>query len=162
LNTPRKQGGWVIAASFVAAMILTIVPLPGWLAPLRPEWVALVLIYWCMALPQRVGVGIGWGVGLLTDVLRAGLMGQHALSFGIIAYVTHHLYQRLRIFPPWQQAFSILVLIALHQMLMLWVKGITGQPSGSWMYWLPTFSSMLLWPALFILLRGLRRRFKVS
>ncbi len=157
-----RRGGWVIAATFAAALTLTVIPLPHWLAPLRPEWTVLVLIYWCMALPERIGVGIGWGVGLLMDVLRAGLMGQHALSFGIIAYITHHLYQRLRVFPLWQQACSVLVLTALHLLLMLWVKGITGQPTGSWPYWLPALTSMLLWPPLFVFLRGLRRHYKIG
>lgn len=158
----RHQGGLVIASSFAAALVLTVLPLPDAIVVLRPEWTALVLIYWCMAVPQRIGVGIGWGVGLLMDVLRAGLMGQHALSFGIIAYVTHHLYQRLRVFPLWQQAFSILALIALHEVLMLWIRGIAGHAGPGWNYWLPALSSALVWPPLFILLRGLRRRFKVA
>lgn len=162
MNRPARQGGWIIAATFAAALVLTVTPLPGWLALLRPEWTILVLIYWCMALPERVGVGIGWTVGLLMDVLRAGLMGQHALSFGIIAYITHHLYQRLRVFPLWQQACSVLFLVALHQILMLWVKGITGQSTDSWLEWLPVLSSMLLWPPLFVFLRGLRRYYKIS
>ncbi len=162
MNRPPRRGGGIIAATFAAALMLTVVPLPEWLTPLRPEWTALVLIYWCMALPDRVGVGIGWTVGLLMDVLRAGLMGQHALSFGLLAYLTHQLYQRLRVYPLWQQALSILILIALHQVLMLWIKGMTGQDTGSWTHWLPVLSSVLLWPPLFLVLRGLRRHFRVT
>lgn len=158
----HPSGGGIIVLSFVAAMLLTIMPLPGWTALLRPEWAALVLIYWCMALPTRIGVGVGWTVGLLMDVLRAALLGQHALTFAIIAYITLQLYQRIRLFPVWQQAFSILVLILLHQMLQLWIKGISGQPPQSWTYWLPALSSMLIWPILFVGLRGLRRHFRVS
>jgi len=158
----HRHGGWVIFASFVVAFIFTIFPLPNWLALLRPEWVALALIYWCMALPQRVGVGIGWVIGLLLDVLRGGLLGQHALSLCIVAYVTIKMYQRIRVFPLWQQALSVLVLIALHQMLMLWIKGITGQTSQTWSYWLPSVSSMFIWPVLYIVLRNLRRRFRVT
>ena len=158
----HHHGGWVIFTSFIVAFIFTIFPLPNWLALLRPEWVALVLIYWCMALPQRIGVGIGWVAGLLLDVLRAGLLGQHALSLCIVAYVTIKLYQRIRVFPLWQQALSIFVLIALHQMLMLWIKGITGQASQSWSYWLPSVSSMLIWPVVYIVMRNLRRHFRVT
>jgi rod shape-determining protein MreD len=158
----HHRGGWVIFASFIVAFILTIFPLPDWLEPLRPEWVALVLIYWCMALPQRIGVGIGWTVGILLDVLRAGLLGQNALSLCIVAYVTIKMYQRIRIFPLWQQALSILVLITLHQMLLLWVKGISGQTSSTWSYWLPSISSMVIWPLIYIVLRNVRRRFRVT
>ena len=152
----------VIVLSLIAAMALTVVPLPSFLAAVRPEWVVLVLIYWCMALPERVGVGVGWMTGLLLDVLRGGLLGQHALSFAIIAYITLQLYQRLRVFPLWQQAFSVFVLVLLHLMLQLWIKGISGQPTGAWDWLLPAFGSTLLWPAVFLLLRGLRRRFGVS
>ena len=158
----RHHGGWVIFASFFVAFLLTIFPLPHWLALLRPEWVALVLIYWCMALPQRISVGIGWIAGLLLDVLRAGLLGQQALSLGVIAFITVKLYQRIRVFPVWQQAVSVMVLIALHQILILWVNGITGQPSQTWAYWLPSLSSMLIWPLVYITLRNLRRHFRVS
>jgi rod shape-determining protein MreD len=158
----HRHGDWVIFISFIVAFIFTIFPLPDWLALLRPEWVALVLIYWCMALPQRIGVGIAWIVGIFLDVLRAGLLGQQALSLCVVAYVTIKMYQRIRVFPLWQQALSVAVLIGLHLMLMLWIKGITGQPINNWSYWLPAFSSMLVWPPVYFVLRNLRRRFRVT
>ncbi len=156
------RGGGIIVISFVVAMMLTIVPLPDWFAAVRPEWVALVLIYWCMALPNRVGVGVGWTLGLLLDVLRAGLLGQHALTFAIIAYITLQLYQRIRVFPLWQQACSVLVLVFLHLILQLWITGISGDTTHGWTWLLPALSSMLVWPILFLGLRNLRRRFRVT
>ena len=145
----------IIALSFIAALALTVVPLPDWLAPLRPEWVVLVLIYWCMALPERIGVGIAWLTGLLLDVLRSGLLGQHALSLAVVAYITLQLYQRLRIFPLWQQAFSVFILVLLHLMRNQ-DQGISGNPLTSGLD-TPAFSSTLAWP--FVLCcRGLRRR----
>ena len=51
---------WVIALSFLAAFMLTAMPLPEWALPWRPAWIAMVLVYWCMALPERVGVITGW------------------------------------------------------------------------------------------------------
>lgn len=157
-----RRGGWIIFVTFLAALALTVLPLPGWLAAIRPEWVALVLIYWCMALPTRVGVGYAWIVGLLLDVLRAGLLGQHALSFAIVAYITLQLYQRIRVFPLWQQAVSVFVLVLLHLLLQLWIKGISGNPPPALPFLLPALSSMLLWPLMFLGLRRLRRRYRVS
>jgi rod shape-determining protein MreD len=61
----RHHGGSVIALTFLLALLLTIIPLPEWLRYLRPDWVGLVLIYWCLALPERVGVSTGWLMGLL-------------------------------------------------------------------------------------------------
>lgn len=152
----------IIALSFLAALALTVVPLPDWLAPMRPEWTLLVLIYWCMALPERIGVGIGWIAGLLMDVLRAGLLGQHAMTLAIVAYLTLQLYQRLRVFPLWQQAFSVMVLVTLHQTLQAWVLGITGPPPSLWQWLLPIVSSTLLWPPLFLILRAMRRYYGVN
>jgi len=157
-----SRANLVVLGSLVIAFMLTVIPLPEWLVLLRPEWVALTLIYWSMALPNRIGVGVAWTTGLFLDVLRGGLLGQQALSLCIIVYITLKLYQRIRVAPLWQQAFSILVLIMLHQLLNLWVKGITGQPPQSWTYWLPAFTSMLIWPLCFIALRELRRHFRVS
>ncbi len=159
---PRHHGGWVILLSFMAAYLLTVMPMPREWAWLRPEWTALVLIYWCLAVPQRVGVAVGWLAGLFQDVLRGALLGQYALGLAVVAYLTLKLHRRLRLFPLWQQALSVLVLVALQQLLVLWVQGILGQARPAWAYWLPAATSALLWPPLFLLLRALRRRFRVS
>lgn len=162
MTPPAQRSGWVIVASFIVALMLTIVPLPGWTEPLRPEWVVLVLVYWCMALPQRVGVGTAWVLGLMLDVMQGALLGQHALSLSLIAFITLKLYQRVRFFPLWQQALIVLLLTMLHQLLMLWIKGVSGASGAAWSYWLPSLSSMVLWPATFVLLRRLRRHFHVT
>jgi rod shape-determining protein MreD len=152
----------VIVLSFIAAMALTVMPLPSFLAAARPEWVVLVLIDWCMALPERVGVGVGWITGLLLDVLRGGLLGQHALSFAIVACITLQFYQRMRVFPLWQQSVSVFVLVLLHLLLQLWIKGISGTHTSALAVLPPALASMLVWPLVFTLLRGLRRHFAVS
>jgi rod shape-determining protein MreD len=162
MTTAHHHSGWVIIMSFILALILSITPMPGWTASLRPEWVVLVLAYWCMALPDRVGIATAWGVGLLLDVLKGALLGQHAMSLSVIAFLTLKLHQRVRVFPLWQQALIVLLLTALHQLIILWIKGISGQPSQTWIYWLPSLSSMVLWPLLFVLLRHVRRYYRVS
>ncbi len=158
----RHHGGWIILASVVAALMLTIVVLPAWVAPFRPEWTAMVLIYWCLALPHRVSVGYAWLAGLCVDVLRGALLGQHALGFAVAAYLAVKLHQRIRVFPLWQQALSVMVLVALEQLLVLWVQGMIGQAHQGWDYWLPSLASGLLWPWVFLFLRRLRRHFRVS
>jgi rod shape-determining protein MreD len=157
-----RHHGWVIVITFVVAWLLEIMPLPDWVVSFRPEFPAMVLIYWCMALPQRVGVGIGWSVGLVLDVLRGALLGQHALGYAVMAYLALKLHRQIRVFPLWQQALTVMVFIALHQLLVLWVLGMIGQSQGSFSYWLPTLSSALLWPWMFGGLRGVRRRFRVT
>ncbi len=160
--TPTHRAHIVILASQVIAFVLTVIPLPTTLALLRPEWVALTLLYWCMALPNRVGVGIAWMTGIFLDVLRGGLLGQDALTLAIIVYIVLKFYRRIRVAPLWQQSVTIFGLMILHLLLNMWIKGITGQPPLSWDYWLPAFSSMLIWPLLFMGLRELRRHFRLS
>jgi rod shape-determining protein MreD len=158
----RHQHGGVIIAVFVLALALTVMPLPVWAQDFRPQWVSLALIYWCMALPQRVGVGSAWTLGVLEDVLTGTLMGQHALGLSVVAYVTLKLHLRVRIFPLWQQSLVVLALLLMERLLALWVIGATGQPTPTLWYWMPTLVGMLLWPWIFIVLRDVRRRFKVS
>ena len=162
MNVGKHRGGWLILFSFVLALALTIVPLPAMLELFRPEWMAMVLIYWCMAVPTRVGVSVGWLVGLMLDVSRDALLGQYALAFALIAFLTLHLHQRLRVFPLWQQALSVGVLIMLECLIVLWIKGLTGQSPGIWKMMVPAFSSLLFWPIIYLLLRYMRRAYQVS
>ncbi|OGI44676.1 MAG: rod shape-determining protein MreD [Candidatus Muproteobacteria bacterium RBG_16_64_11] len=156
------RGRLTIAASFAAALLLAIVPGPDWAEPFRPEWVGLVLIYWCMATPQRVGVGVGWSVGLMLDVLYGSLLGQHALAKALIAYLTVRFHTQLRMFPRWQQAASVLVLVAINHLLVLWAKALASEAPVGWSYWTPSVVSMLVWPWLFVILRDIRRRAKLA
>ena len=157
----QHQGGWIIFTSFVVAIMLTLVPLPDWAAYLRPEWVSMVLIYWCMAVPERVGVGIGWIAGLFLDVVHGAVLGQYAMALALIAFFTLNLHQRLRVYPMGQQALVVLLLILYQQMVVIWIKGFIGDSPDSLRYWLPSLTTMLLWPWVFVLLRDIRRKHQV-
>lgn len=157
----RGGGSLVIGLSFAVALMLTTLPMPVWAASWRPAWVALILIYWCLALPDRVGVVSGWMLGLLLDVLSGSLLGQHALALSVVAFVTIKAHQRVRVLPVWQQGLSIFLLVLLYQMLVLWITGIRGVPIEAWAYWSAPLTSMLIWPWVFIILRDLKRVFRV-
>lgn len=152
------ESSWLlILFSFIVALALAIVPLPAWALVYRPEWVALVLIYWCLTEPHRVGIAMAWAAGLLLDVLTDSLLGQHALALAVVAYLALKLNRRLRTSMVWQQALTVLLLIAVEQMLVLWIKGISGNPPWNLGYFIPSLTSMLFWPAVYALLRGLSR-----
>ncbi len=158
----RQQGGLAILISMILALALTVIPMSDVLRLIKPEWCALVVIYWCMAVPGRFSVGSGWFVGLLLDVLQGSLLGQHALAMALVAYITVNLHQRLRVFPVWQQGLTVLMLLSLYQLLLLWFDGIIGLQPKAWTYWLPPISGMLLWPWTYLLLRKLRRYYNVT
>lgn len=162
----RTNGLWVIAVTFVVAMVLAIIPLPDFvpaeLGYLRPEWVVLVLIYWVIALPHRIGIVIAWSLGLFVDVLLGSLLGQHAIAFIVVAYIASSLYQRLRMFSVWQQSLIVFATVGLNQLINIWIETIAGL--NEWNIWrmLASVMSAFLWPWVFLLLRYLRRRFDVS
>ena len=158
----RPRGRLVILASFLVAFMLTAMPLPDWAQIWRPFWVAMVLMYWCMALPNRVGPGTAWFLGLLIDVLQGTLLGMNALGFALIAYLVQNSYQRLRVYPLTQQSVAVGLFLGIYLLLSLWIRGVSDDPKISWNYWMPMITSMLLWPWLFIVLRDMRRKFHVS
>lgn len=159
----RASGGWVIALSLLLAYLLAIVPFPDWAMHYRPQWVALVLIYWLMALPYRVGIGTAWLSGAFLDILQGTLLGVNALSFALLAYLTLSLHQRLRLFSALQQSGIVLVLVGLTMTVTNWIKVGTDQTTeGSLLFLLGALSSAFIWPWLFLVMRQLRRGFDVK
>ena len=156
-------GNLVIYGSLLIGMVLSVVQIPASvpaeLGFTRPDWVALVILYWVIALPHRVSLVTVWLVGLIMDVLLGGLIGQHAFCYVIITYITANLYQRLRMFSVWQQAAVIFAILGINHIVGFWVERIAGLSEWSLWYLLPALTGALLWPWMFLLLRSLRRRF---
>ena len=148
----------LIGATFLVAYLLALLPGPEWADQFRPNWVGLVLIYWCIAAPRRVGTGTGWLVGIILDLLYGSLLGQHALAMAVIAFIAHKLHLQIRMFPGWQQAATVLVLLVINQLLVLWVKGVIGETATLWPYWTSSIVGMVIWPLVFVILRDIRRR----
>lgn len=162
MSEERAGGGLIIFGTFIIGLVLSQIPLPDLLTWARPTWVLLVLIYWVMALPHRVGVRSAFLLGLVLDLLRGSVLGLSALSMTIITFLVLILYKRMRMFPLWQQSALILVLVGINQLLFHWMQGITGTASSSLLFLLPALVSALVWPWLFLLLRGVRRLFLID
>jgi len=144
------------------AYLLAIVPFPVWAMNYRPEWIPMVLIYWVMALPYRVGIGWAFVVGLLLDILEGSILGLNAMALVIIAYVTLSLHLRLRMFSSFQQAGLVLALVGLNLMICHWLQIVTGQTVASnMMFLMAAVTSAVIWPSIFQLLRQTRRSFDV-
>ncbi len=156
------HGYWVIVVSFIVAALLLVLPLPESMAYYRPEWMALFLIYWVMALPHRVGLITAWIVGLFVDVLEDSLLGLNALVLALVAYLALSLYRRLRMFTMLQQASTIFILVGLHQLVSFWVLTVSSQnTSPNLMFLVSAFTSAVIWPLVFYSLRYLRRTLHV-
>jgi rod shape-determining protein MreD len=133
-------------ASVAAGLVLAIVPLPDWLAPLRPDLALLAVLYWILTNPRIAGLGYAWLAGLLLDVLRGMTLGQHALGFVLVAFLAHRLQLRMRMFPILHQAGAVMVLLALYHFVIFWTDGLTGHGYTGSDRWLPVLSGGLLWP----------------
>ena len=159
-------GTFVIYSSILIGMVLSVVQVPVSLPPelgyVRPDWVAMVLVYWVIAVPNRIRLFTAWVVGMIMDVLLGGLMGQHALSYVIITYIAANLYQRLRMFSVWQQAAIIFAILGLSHIVGFWAESIAGLSEWSFWYLLPAVTGAFLWPWIFLLLRYFRRRYGVT
>jgi len=158
----KTHATWVIVLSLFIAYLLAIVPFPVWAMNYRPEWIPMVLIYWVMALPYRVGIGWAFVVGLLLDILEGSILGLNAMALVVIAYVTLSLHLRLRMFSSVQQAGLVLALVGLNLMICHWLQIVTGQTVASnMMYLMAALTSAVIWPSIFQLLRQTRRSFDV-
>jgi rod shape-determining protein MreD len=154
----ESRNGIAIVVTLVIAMLLMLVPLPEFARYFRPEWVVMTLIYWAMALPQRVSIGVGWISGLLMDAMMGGTLGVMAFSYALAVYLIARFHLQLRQYPLWQQALTIFTVVALvHGVAMLMAR-----PEMQWILWMPVVSSTLMWPVMYAVLRKIRRTFRVS
>ncbi len=159
---PLQRSYLIVSLSFAVALVLSVVPVPNWAEQFRPDWVGLVLIYWCMAIPGRIGIGSGFLVGLVQDVLYGSLLGQYALSKTIIAFLAVRMHLRVRVYPAWQQAVAVLIMLAIGQLFIIWVRAVIGKPAQGFSYWTPSIVGMIMWPWVFVVLRDIRRRGNVK
>lgn len=146
----------IIFITLAVAVVLMLLPLPPLLEPLRPYWVALALLYWCLETQDLVSLGLAFAVGIVLDLLTASLLGQHALSLVVLVYLATRFRARLRFFPPWQQALSVLALLFNDRIILLWIISLRGEPLPSLAFWLPPIVGTLLWPWLFLALDRFR------
>jgi rod shape-determining protein MreD len=140
----------VIIMTLAAAILLTLIPLPPLLKILWPYWVALVMIYWCLETQDMVTLGLAFATGLVLDLLTASLLGLHALSLVILVYLVTRFRARIRFFPVWQQALSVLALLLNDRIILLWIISLRGEPLPSLEFWLPPITGTLIWPGLFL------------
>lgn len=152
----------VIVSSFIIALVLQIVPLPIQVDLYRPDWVLVVLSYWCMALPHRVNVGIAFVTGIAVDILVGTTLGIHSLGLSICVYILAANYQRLRNYSVWQQAIVIGLLSSLYHLLTFWVQHLLTDIYFQVDYLWPVLTSMVIWPWVFWLLRKTRRQLSIT
>lgn len=156
--TANRESRSLITLTIIAAVLISLLPMPELLSPLKPYWVALVIIYWSLETRVMISLGMAFLLGLVLDVVSGSLMGMHALSLVIMVFLVQRFRPRLRFFPPWQLALSVLGLLVNDRIILIWITALLGEPIPTWQYWLPPLIGMAIWPWLFLLLDSLRAR----
>ena len=152
----RPVSTMFIVTSIVGALLLNGLPWEGLWLTLRPDFVAVVLLYWCTHKPLRVGVGMSWAIGILADVGDASLFGQHALSYTLLAFGGVVLNRRIRMFDLREQTTQVFViLLSTYAVYALVHWQVNGQVV--WMYFLGCLTSTLLWIPTSFLFQSMRQ-----
>ncbi|MFA7299829.1 MAG: rod shape-determining protein MreD [Sideroxydans sp.] len=145
-----------IFASLIIAVLLEWLPWHGWALAVRPDFVALLLLYWCTHKPHRIGIGSAWVLGILVDVADASLFGQHALAYSVLAFGGLVLNRRVQMFSLKEQSVHVfgllLVSYAVYALVHWQVRGFVV-----WEYFIGSLTSALLWAPLTLLIQTLRR-----
>jgi rod shape-determining protein MreD len=159
LLLPAKAG--FIAATVAVALAFNLLP---W-QDLRgvPDLLALVLTFWCVHQPRKMGIGIAWALGLVMDASNGALFGQYALAYALLAYAALALHRRILRFTLWQQAAHVLVLLLASQVLMLAVRLASGGTYPGLAFFVGSLLAAALWPvASYVLLIPQRRPVNVD
>lgn len=145
-----------IVVSFAAALLLNFLPWHN--VVLAPDFVALTLAFWCVRQPQLIGLGVAWVLGLLTDVGNGVLLGQHALSYSVLAFCAVTLSRRILWFGLWGQTLHVAALLLLAQGVGTLVRLAAGAEFPGWAIAIGPLAGALLWPVVSVLLLAPQRR----
>lgn len=155
------RNGWFVWFSLGIALLMSIAPIPEFMAVGRPLWLPLMVSFWLLMAPQKIGMTRIWLLGLVSDVLCGTLLGYNALLLSLLVSMVLSLQQRLRLFPLWQQSLALLVLFGLVQLVQLWLDSLGGNRAPSLLALLPALVSALLWPWITAVMQFFCRRLHV-
>jgi rod shape-determining protein MreD len=147
-----------MTVSALVALALAVLPLPSALDAFRPDFLVLVVFYWCIESPRAGGLTLAFFAGLALDVIHGVVLGQHALALTLMGAWATHLRLRIRVFSVLSQCLTIFALLAIYQFILFWVDGATGNPVTNYGRWLAPVIGALLWPLLVNAMSNVRER----
>lgn len=156
------SGGWFIYLSIFIALYLQTLPMPDFLLLFKPKWVALILAYWCLMQPYRIGLMHGFIIGLLIDLIEGTSLGQNAIYLTLVCYFIYKSYQKIRMFSIPKQTLSIFAILLFAQLIFALLQTIANNQEFSIIVFLPVFISTLIWPWLYIVMQYLKTGLKIN
>ena len=146
-----RRHWWASIFSLAATLALASVPLPDSIAPLQPDWVAVVLLYWSVMAPRQMSLFTAFWMGIALDTLTGALLGQNALALLVIIYLAEKFHLRLRVFPVSQLALTVLILLGLYEFILFWIDGMAGRSVPLIERWLPPLTGTFVWLGMYVL-----------
>ncbi len=117
-----------------------------------PDVLAVVVVFWAVHQPSRVGVSVAFIFGLAMDVHEGALLGQHALAYTALSFLAYSIHRRLLWFTVPSQAAQVLPLFALAHVIAWLVRWLAEGAAPGWLALLAPVLEALLWPAVSVLL----------
>ena len=143
--------------TLLIALLCQLFPWVGQGTIFRPAFMLVVLLYWILRAPNLCNVGTAWVAGLLVDLATSSLLGQHALSFTITAYIALTYQRRLALFNGWQLAGYVLILLIVERIVLLLLKIFAGNDNPGLHYFWPILAGLILWQCMILMFGGLTR-----
>ena len=140
----------VLVCSTLLAAVLTLIRLPDWLFYFRPDWLALVVIYWVMVVPDRLSLAYGCLNGLFLDLLLVKPFGLNAIAFVMLSYVVAIWSSQIRVLSLWHQCLFVIVLIAVLKLIVGIIATFTTGFVFTGYYWLSAIGNLIFWPVITI------------
>ncbi len=148
---PVKPG--FIFFTLIVALLLNLLPWSGAWLWIKPDFVALVVLYWCIDQPRKIGFAGAWLLGLFMDVADGTLFGQHALAYTILAYAGIVLNRRVRMFAMTPQVLHVIPLLLMNDLIVLAIRAMGGADFPGFQYFIGSFVAGALWPVIAVLLK---------
>jgi rod shape-determining protein MreD len=142
-----------IAVTLIAAMLTNLLPWSGWLLAIKPDFVALVLLHWCILQPRRVGFTVAMLLGLSMDVADGSLFGQHALAYSMLAFAGIVLHRRVLSFTMKDQILHVIPLLLANDIIVLIIRKLAGGEFPGILYFFGSIIAGALWLPLCRLLK---------
>ena len=148
---PVKPG--FIALTLTAALVVNLLPWSGVWLTLRPDFVALTVLYWCVYEPRKIGFTAAFALGLMMDTADASLFGQHALAYSVLAYAGIVLHRRVQSFSGRNQVLHVIALLLVNDLIVLVIRLLSGSQFPGYGYFAGSFVAGAVWPVMCAVLR---------
>jgi len=148
----------LVYLSLIMAVLVNLMPFDKVILVLRPDFIALTLLYWNIHQPQQAGMGIAFLSGLVMDVIDTSIMGQHAIAYCLMTFFALILHRRLRLFSAFRQIPAVLWILLLGQAMVFLTGILAGTYIPEWYFFLGSLTGALCWPLFAFLLGNFRKQ----